>query len=110
MKLLFDQNLSQKLVGRLNDSFPNSAHVLPLGLDKADDHTIWQCAKLNGFALVTQDSDFADLSAVFGSPPKIIWLRCGNRPTHKIEDLLRRHARIIDAFNDDPQVDCLEIL
>lgn len=37
MKLLFDQNLSPKLMNRLADPFPGSAHVLSLGLDREDD-------------------------------------------------------------------------
>ena len=32
MKLLFDQNLSRKLCSQLDDLFPDSEHVLKLGL------------------------------------------------------------------------------
>ncbi|MGA2497487.1 MAG: DUF5615 family PIN-like protein [Tepidisphaeraceae bacterium] len=110
MKLLFDQNLSFKLVGRLADLFPDSAQVRRIGLDQADDRVIWQHAKLNGFALVTQDSDFADLAALFGPPPRVIWLRCGNQPTQAIEEFLRNHAQTIEAFGLDSDADCLEIL
>jgi len=81
MKLLFDQNLSFKLVDRLADLFPDSDQVRRLGLDQADDRAIWEHAKRSGFVLVTQDSDFADLAALLGPPPKVIWLRCGNQPT-----------------------------
>jgi predicted nuclease of predicted toxin-antitoxin system len=28
--------------------------------------------------LVSQDSDFAEIAAHYGHPPKVIWLRCGN--------------------------------
>ena len=109
MKLLFDQNLSFKLVSRLVDLFPDSDQVRRVGLDQADDRAIWQHAKLNGFVLVTQDSDFADLVALFGAPPKVIWLRCGNQPTEAIEELLRSHALVIDALGLDIDADCLEI-
>ena len=109
MKLLFDQNLSFKLVGRLADLFPESDQVRRLGLDQADDHAIWQYAKLYGFVLVTQDSDFADLAALYGPPPKVVWLRCGNQPTQAIEELLRRHAGTIQSFGLDNDADCLEI-
>jgi predicted nuclease of predicted toxin-antitoxin system len=109
MKLLFDQNLSFKLVSRLNDLFPDSDQVRRLGLDQADDRVIWQHAKLKGFVLVTQDSDFADLAALLGPPPKVIWLRCGNLPTQAIEQLIRNHAQTIEAFGVDNEADCLEI-
>ena len=38
MKLLFDQNLSHRLVGQLAAEFPDSAHVRDVGLAAADDH------------------------------------------------------------------------
>src|SRR6266516_2222554 len=101
MKLLFDQNLSFKLVQRLADLFPDSNQARLLGLDQADDRALWEHAKANGFALVSQDSDFADMAALHGPPPKIIWLRCGNQPTEVVEKLLRRHAGTIDAFTQD---------
>jgi predicted nuclease of predicted toxin-antitoxin system len=41
----------------------------------ADDRTIWEFAKTNGLAIVSQDSDFADMAALYGPPPKVIWLR-----------------------------------
>ena len=42
MKLLFDQNLSPKLVNRLSDLFPGSNHVQSAALDCADDDLIWE--------------------------------------------------------------------
>lgn len=57
MKLLFDQNLSFKLAKKLGDIFPGSSQVKLLGLDQADDAEIWEYARVNGFVLVTQDSE-----------------------------------------------------
>jgi predicted nuclease of predicted toxin-antitoxin system len=74
MKLLFDQNLSPKLVTRLANLFPDSSHVHSVGLDCADDDTVWKHARLNGFAFVTKDEDYNNLSVLRGSPPKVIWL------------------------------------
>lgn len=110
MKLLFDQNLSFKLCQALADLFPGSSQVRLLGLAQADDHTVWQHAKANGFVLVTQDSDFAEMAALYGHPPKVIWLRCGNQPTKAIENRIRGHTQDIAAFEQDPSATCLEIL
>ena len=63
MKLLFDQNLSPKLVNRLADLFPDSSPVQSVGLDCATDDQIWEHARLNGFAIVTKDEDFNNLTA-----------------------------------------------
>lgn len=109
MKLLFDQNLSFHLCQRLVDVFADSTQVRRVGLDQSSDWSIWQFAKDNGFAIVSQDSDFADLAALFGPPPKVIWLRCGNQPTNVIEELLRIHAGDILAFGQDVLASCLEL-
>jgi len=66
-------------------------------------------AKANGFTIVSQDADFADMAALLGSPPKVIWLRAGNQPTDAIGALLRRHAELIVAFGNDGDAACLEI-
>ncbi|MEI6394010.1 MAG: DUF5615 family PIN-like protein [Verrucomicrobiota bacterium] len=110
MKLLFDQNLSFKLCQALADIFPDSNQVLLLGLAEADDRVLWQHAKANAFVLVTQDSDFADMAVLYGAPPKVIWLRCGNQPTQTVEKLLRDLAQSITAFEQDTTATCLEIL
>jgi predicted nuclease of predicted toxin-antitoxin system len=81
-----------KLCPLLADVFPESSQARLDGLAEADDPTIWLRAGTNGFVLVSQDSDFADMAALYGPPPKVIWLRCGNQPTQEIESLLRKHA------------------
>ena len=109
MKLLFDQNLSFKLCDRLADGFPGSSQVRLAGLDRADDRAIWEFAKAGGFTLVTQDADFADMAALYGPPPKVIWLRCGNQPSAFIEELLRSHVEAIRAFVADADESCWEV-
>ena len=109
MKLLFDQNLSYKLCQRLADTFPNSDQVGRLSLSQASDRALWEFAKTNGFALVSQDADFAELAALIGPPPKVIWLRGGNRRTSAVEHTVRRHALAIAAFDADASAACLEL-
>ena len=101
MKLLFDQNLSGNLVQRLADLFPGSDHVKSLGLMKADDGVIWRHARDHGFTIVSKDSDFQQLSLVRGAPPKVVWLRVGNCPTSRIENLLRDHSVELHTFEAD---------
>ena len=109
MRLLFDQNLSFKLCQTIADLFPDSSHVRSHGLSEAADRALWEFAKANGFAIVTQDVDFAELTGLLGSPPKVIWLRAGNQTTATIAALLRRHARTIESFERDDSTACLEI-
>ena len=109
MKLLFDQNLSFKLCGLLADIFPGSSQARLIGLAEASDRVLWNYAKVNGLTLVSLDSDFAEMTALLGSPPKVIWLRCGNQPTAVIESLLRDHVEAIDNLGRDIAAACLEI-
>ncbi len=109
MKLLFDHHLSHKLVTRLSDRFPNSTQTRLLGMSTATDWDIWNHAKHNGFMVVSLDSDFCDLSALRGHPPKLIWLRCGNSTVQRIESLLRANLERIEVFAADAEAGCLEI-
>ena len=102
MKLLFDQNLSSRLVQGLSDLFEDSAHVRDLALQAADDDVIWNFAAMNEFVIVSKDADFHQRSFLFGHPPKVIWIRLGNCSTSEIEDLLRLRHKEIVAFNSDP--------
>ena len=106
MKLLFDQNPSLKLCRQLSDIFPGSSQVRLFGMAEADDQEIWQYAKTNGFTIISQDADFADMATLYGPPPKVIWLRCGNQPTEAVEKRLRDHAEAIAYFEQDHTATC----
>lgn len=109
MKLLFDQNLSFRLCQLLADIFPESNQVRLLNMHESDDRTIWDYAKANAFTVVSQDADFADMATLYGPPPKVIWLRCGNQPTRVIEQRLRDNADDIGAFEQEAAAACWEI-
>lgn len=98
MKLLFDQNLSRRLVGLLADVFPASSHVAFVGLDTASDAEVWDHAANNGFVIVSKDSDFRQLAFLRGHPPKVVWVRVGNQPTKTIEQVLRSSSDVIGRF------------
>lgn len=107
MKLLLDQNLSPRLVQRLADLYPESVHVESVGLDRALDREVWQYARTNQFIIVSKDADFNELSLMWGSPPKIIWIRRGNCNTQTIESLLRDNVEVVKAFDIDDEVGTL---
>ena len=109
MKLLFDQNLSPRLVQKLADLYPDSAHVTAVNLDSALDKDVWQYARQNQLIIVSKDADFNELSLVWGTPPKIIWIRRGNCSTKTIETLLRDHYEAIHALHEDDEIGTLAI-
>ncbi|TDE07560.1 DUF5615 family PIN-like protein [Flavobacterium sandaracinum] len=72
MKLLFDQNISFRIISKIEANFPEVKQVKQLGIENYSDVKIWKFAKENEFSIVTFDADFFDLSNLKGHPPKII--------------------------------------
>lgn len=101
MKLLFDENLSYRLVVALAEIYPDSSHVREIGLLGANDLQVWNYAVEQGFLLVSKDTDFYERSLVFGSPPKVVWLRIGNSTVNETIALLRSQYIVIRRFNED---------
>jgi len=101
VKLLFDENLSFRLVEGLSNEFPGSTHVRVVGLSSADDRSVWEFARRNDFIIVSKDSDFHQLSFLLGPPPKVVWVRIGNANTLTIEVLLRSRKNNLTAFESD---------
>ena len=102
MKLLFDQNLSFRLVATLSDCYPGSEHVRDAGLADAGDAAVWAYAAEHSLTIVSKDSDFHQRSLVDGPPPKVVWVQVGNCTTSDIERILRRHQQDIDSLERDP--------
>ncbi len=107
MKLLLDQNLSPRLVGRLGDLYPGSTHVSQHGLGDADDLEIWTFAQKAGYLIVSKDIDFSELGSVRGFPPKVIWIRRGNCTTAEIEGILRQHEKAVRTLHENEKVGLL---
>lgn len=107
MNLLFDQNLSYRLVEVLRDIYPGAMHVQQLGLERADDNTIWHVAANQGFTIVSKDSDFRQRSFVYGAPPRVIWIALGDLSTSGVEDLLRRRRVEVESFHHDSEASFL---
>jgi predicted nuclease of predicted toxin-antitoxin system len=102
MALLFDQNISFRIVKEILPHFPESKQLREAGLEGKQDRDIWKWAKSNGYAIVTFDSDFVDLSLLFGFPPKVIWLRLGNSSTNRIANvLINKKLEIYDFLKNE---------
>ena len=58
VKLLLDENLSDRIISRVADLFPDSTHIKAVGLREAEDFVVWEWAKKHGFTIVSKDTDF----------------------------------------------------
>ena len=102
MKLLFDGNLSPRLVQALEPEYPGSSDVCTLGLRGATDE-----ARREGYAIVSKDDDYRQLSFLSGAPPKVIWRSVGNAGTEAILHFLRSQRAEIQAFEVDAEASLL---
>lgn len=112
MKLLFDQNISFRILKLLENDFRFWEQVRTLGLDNESDFAIWTFAKENNYTIVTFDADFFDISNINGHPPKIIWLNTGNLITKNIAKLLFKNSNLIKEFICDKaykELSCLQL-
>lgn len=83
-----------------------------LGLENKSDKEIWNYAKLNNYTIVTYDADFVDFANLFGSPPKIIWLRTGNIHNNQLAEIIISKSELIKDFIDNrfnEELACLEL-
>lgn len=109
MKLLLDQNISRRIVPWLAEDYPGSSQAALLGLDTAQDADVWRYARDNDFTIVTKDADFAEMSLIQGSPPKVIWIRLGNVDNSAILRALQENKENIERMIGREELDCLEI-
>ena len=109
MKLLLDENLSRRLVPFLQSEFPESTQVALIGLERADDRTIWRHAKENGYIIVTRDADFEELSAMHGAPPQVIWIRTPNQAKAAVLKLLLKHRAVLQEALQEKGIACIEL-
>ena len=101
-RLLLDENLSWRLVAKMQPAFPGTRHVDDLGLRSATDAQLWELARRDGFMLASKDDDFRQIGLLRGAPPKILVLAVGNRGNAAVLELLERQAAVIAAFDADP--------
>ncbi len=109
MSFLIDNNLAPKIAEVLSEHFAETYHVANLNMDTSEDDVIWQYAKANGLTILTKDNDFEAKSRLYGCPPKVVQLTCGNRKTGEILSILRRKILFLKDFLKDPD-DCLLLI
>lgn len=104
MKLLFDENLSYRILKKLDSEYTDSESIQGIS-----DLKIWEYAKANGFTIVSFDEDFYDIQLLRKFPPKVIWLRCGNTSTNHIAEILNEKKEELKIFIEDSEQGIFEI-
>jgi predicted nuclease of predicted toxin-antitoxin system len=111
MRLLFDENISFRIIRKIADQYPDSESSVRLKLTGKNDTVVWNTAKAKGYSIVTFDEDYLNLSQLYGFPPKVIFIRPGNLTTEQVTDLLLRNYDAIHTFLTDltEERGCLEL-
>ncbi len=107
--LLFDNNISHRVLPKISNLFPDSTHVMLENLDEATDMEVWRFAKMRNLTIVTKDSDFNDMAILKGAPPKVIWIKIGNCRVNEMVEFLNKRYEEIEAFLEDEEAVILEI-
>lgn len=107
MKFLIDNNLSYKLTELLKPAGIVALHIKNELSIFSLDREIWEFAKEHEFVILTKDNDFNELSQLFGCPPKIVQLICGNRKTTFVSNLIiSNKSELVEFINSDRE-NCL---
>ena len=92
MTIWVDAQLSPRTARWIAITFPvASAPLRDLGLRDACDEEIFAAARAANAIVLTKDSDFVRLLEQQGSPPKVLWLTCGNTSEAALQQILSQH-------------------
>jgi len=92
MKIWVDAQLSPAIAARINRTFDDieAESVRSLGLRDATDVEIFEKAKMEDVIVMSKDDDFIQLIEHRGTPPKLIWITCGNTSNAKMREILSK--------------------
>jgi predicted nuclease of predicted toxin-antitoxin system len=90
MKLWIDAQISPAVAAWINRTFDHieAESVRALGLRDATDSEIFEEAKKADVIFMSKDGDFIQLIEQRGSPPKFIWVTCGNTSNTRMREIL----------------------
>lgn len=109
IRLLLDENLSERLLPSVLDVFPGSDHVRMLRTEGLSDSALWELAGDGDYLLTTRDEDLIGTSVLRGTPPKILWLNTGHSRNAVIAALIAAHAADIERFVADAELSFLAV-
>jgi len=103
MKRWIDAQLSPTIAAWIDANFVaiEATVVRDCDLRDAEDVVIYFAARDAAATVMTKDSDFVNLQIQHGSPPKIIWITCGNTSNKRLKEILTTHlfkaVRLLEA-------------
>lgn len=106
--IILDAHLPPALAPWINKTYDEACYSAAyLGLRDANDEEIFKVARQKKATLITKDSDFIGLLKKYGSPPKVIWLTCGNTSKQRLREIFERYLLV--SMNLLKESDLVEI-
>jgi len=102
MKFLVDNALSPILAKGLREAGFEAVHVRDIGMHSAADQMIFEYARQTEMTIVTADTDFGTLLALWqhSRPSVIIFRTSDKRPKTQLSLLLNQVSEIQDALSE----------
>ena len=92
MRIWIDAQLSPSIAAWINRTFKDieAESVRSVGLRDAMDLEIFEKARQQEVIIMSKDYDFIKLIDQYGTPPKLIWITCGNTTNAKMREILSK--------------------
>jgi len=92
MKFWIDVQLSPALAPWLHETFGVQVFSVEwLGLQEANDRSIFFAAREANAVVITKDQDFVHLLNQLGPPPQVVWVTCGNTSNAQMREILQQN-------------------
>ncbi|HJP63434.1 MAG TPA: DUF5615 family PIN-like protein [Mucilaginibacter sp.] len=83
----------------------NAQSLRSLGLRDAKDYDVFQQAREADVILMSKDQDFVKLVELHDTPPKLIWITCGNTSNAALCDILQSALpKAIELLNSNENI------
>lgn len=102
MTIWVDAQLSPFIALWINANFKQltAKSLRSLELRDVNDKVIFDRARQENAVLMSKDDDFVKLIEIYGSPPKMIWITCGNTSNARMCEILNKTLRqAVDLLN-----------
>jgi predicted nuclease of predicted toxin-antitoxin system len=107
MTIWIDAQISPFIALWINSNFPklNAQSLRSLGLRDAKDYDVFQEARRAGVILMSKDQDFVKLIELHSTPPKLIWITCGNTSNAALCEILQAALpQAIELLNSNENI------
>jgi predicted nuclease of predicted toxin-antitoxin system len=74
-------------------------------MEDANDYDIFRQARKAKAIVMSKDYDFVKLIEIYGTPPKLIWITCGNTSNKRLCEILNGSLQqAVDLLNDQENI------